>query len=606
MKAVHRSRPILRERGQAVNGQIAPLAGPSVSMVHTQEPTDTGRILTDLIATIGSTMQFAEIARRAAQGLASAGRCAAAFVYRWDGESAHLILSACAPSSVPDPATSYELGEQLVGRAALSASGALVGTSTVQGPPKGRARLSSVGARATAVATRLTSREGALLGVLEVALEGRGAPPASLLRTIEHVAILLGLAIEHERLRAVSEQRSDLLGGVELLARSVTGESSLAEGLSNLAVMALRTTRATACAVYVTERTQTGMRVAAVAPRGAVLPPVWRADAGLEHQRVDGARATKIGALAMTYQPESPEQTRSVLAAPAITGTERVGAIVVFDERPRTFNSDDHELVERLARMAAVLIRQRRLLDGAIERTRAEDLLWEIVGPGSADPAAVMARAQRLGCDLTVPRVVIAAVAEPSTPVERLRAAVVAIDRAVIVDAAGDRLVAILPPDVIPALPVGPYSIGVSHSVRVLAGYPLAYRQSQEALELGVRLFGPGRLVRYEDLGSYRFVPALIQCGLTGEVEYQQVSRLSDELLRTLEAYLDSGGNTALAAKQLFLHRNTLRQRLERISASLEIDLAIPARWLPLQLAIKTARMSRLVPPTTSGRPHSP
>ena len=72
------------------------------------------------------------------------------------------------------------------------------------------------------------------------------------------------------------------------------------------------------------------------------------------------------------------------------------------------------------------------------------------------------------------------------------------------------------------------------------------------------------------------------------------MSRLSDELLRTLEAYLDSGGNTALAAKQLFLHRNTLRQRLERISTTLDLDVSAPERWLALQLAIKTARITRL------------
>ena len=134
----------------------------------------------------------------------------------------------------------------------------------------------------------------------------------------------------------------------------------------------------------------------------------------------------------------------------------------------------------------------------------------------------------------------------------------------------------------------------MSQPCRELARYPVAYRQAREALELGIRLFGEGRVVRSDDLGSYRFVPALVESGLRAETEYVQVSKLPDELLRTLEAYLDSGGNTALAAKQLFLHRNTLRQRLERISTSLQIDVSVPQRWLALQLAIKTARMARL------------
>lgn len=98
----------------------------------------------------------------------------------------------------------------------------------------------------------------------------------------------------------------------------------------------------------------------------------------------------------------------------------------------------------------------------------------------------------------------------------------------------------------------------------------------------------------FDELGSYRSVPALLASGLSSEPEYELVSRLSDELLRTLEAYLDCGGNTAFAAKQLFLHRSTLRQRLHCIATLIEIDLTVPGRWLGLQLAIKTARLSRL------------
>jgi PucR family transcriptional regulator, purine catabolism regulatory protein len=135
-------------------------------------------------------------------------------------------------------------------------------------------------------------------------------------------------------------------------------------------------------------------------------------------------------------------------------------------------------------------------------------------------------------------------------------------------------------------------SVGISRPCTRLERYPDALVEAGEALELGTKLWGYGRVTSFDMLGSYRFVPALVQSGLADDADYHQVSQLSDDLLKTLEAYLDSGGNTAEAARQLFLHRNTLRQRLDRIATS--VDFAAPSRWLGLLLAIKVARIERL------------
>ena len=114
-----------------------------------------------------------------------------------------------------------------------------------------------------------------------------------------------------------------------------------------------------------------------------------------------------------------------------------------------------------------------------------------------------------------------------------------------------------------------------------------------------------GRLTWYDDLGSYRFVPALLQNGLAADAEYAQVAALPEELLRTLDVYLDCGGNRAEAARQLFLHRNTLRQRMDRVAALLGVDLLPSSRWLSLHLAIKAARMSMPGPSAHGGTPKS-
>jgi hypothetical protein len=61
-------------------------------------------------------------------------------------------------------------------------------------------------------------------------------------------------------------------------------------------------------------------------------------------------------------------------------------------------------------------------------------------------------------------------------------------------------------------------------------------------------------------------------------------------LLDTLEAWRDCGGSTERAAKQLFVHPNTVRQRLRRIAALTGCTLTAPRDVAQLCLALEAAR----------------
>ncbi|MBM4420010.1 MAG: hypothetical protein FJ034_00180 [Chloroflexi bacterium] len=530
-----------------------------MSVVHTATPLEAGRLLGDLLGTLGSTYEADEVLRSLVDRLASIDGCTAAAVYVWDPDAQRFARRIAAPATSP-LATSeeYELGESIVGRA-----GAAPGKQ-VQG---------ALGAaRTMAVATGIGACDGRPCAVVVLSGEASFLRAATTGRVVADLARVAGLALDRQETRDYSRRTSELLEAVDLLGRASGGEMPLSEVLAGLAAISLRATGGTACVLYVADRGSGELRLAAVAPRGGEVPPVWRG----------GQDAPAI----------------SHVALPALAGSSRVGMLVICDDRPHRFTLHERQLYERLARVAAVAIRQRQLLEGSSQRARPEELLWEIVRPNGSDPAATAARAKRLGCVLSEPRVVITATAGPEGNTERLRASLQLLDRATIADASEDRLVAIVAAPAAANLDSHGCSVGVSQPCKELTRYPLAYEQAKEALGLGQRLFGAGRTVRFDELGSYRFVTSLVQGGLTDEREYRQVSTLGDELLRTLEAYLDNGGNTALAAKQLFLHRNTLRQRLERISTLLDLDLSPPTRWLPLQLAVKTARIARLAQPT--------
>ena len=62
-------------------------------------------------------------------------------------------------------------------------------------------------------------------------------------------------------------------------------------------------------------------------------------------------------------------------------------------------------------------------------------------------------------------------------------------------------------------------------------------------------------------------------------------------LRATLRAFLESGGSHVEAAHRLGIHRNTLSYRLRRIGELVGRDVADPATWLTLHLALRAAAM---------------
>jgi PucR family transcriptional regulator, purine catabolism regulatory protein len=60
------------------------------------------------------------------------------------------------------------------------------------------------------------------------------------------------------------------------------------------------------------------------------------------------------------------------------------------------------------------------------------------------------------------------------------------------------------------------------------------------------------------------------------------------QLLHTLYAYLECGGQVAATSKMLGLHRNTVAARLHRLRERLGVDLDDPNQRLALQLACRS------------------
>jgi DNA-binding PucR family transcriptional regulator len=137
----------------------------------------------------------------------------------------------------------------------------------------------------------------------------------------------------------------------------------------------------------------------------------------------------------------------------------------------------------------------------------------------------------------------------------------------------------------------GPVSVGAAGPRKGAAGAHAAMLEAEQALAIGRALNGDGRTTNFDDLGPYCFVlgrpPSEIRefCERVLGPLATEEERYED-LARTLEEYLNAHGSLNEVARRLFLHRNTVRQRLRRITEVTGADLSDADSRLALQLAI--------------------
>jgi purine catabolism regulator len=143
--------------------------------------------------------------------------------------------------------------------------------------------------------------------------------------------------------------------------------------------------------------------------------------------------------------------------------------------------------------------------------------------------------------------------------------------------------------------PQVPCRCGVGSSVSSLEGWRTSLREAGQALELARRL-GKATPMFYPDLSVYRL---LFQLEHSPEITSFQEETLGPlleldgaaELVHTLETYFEHNGNLSQAAEALFVHRNTLIYRIERIESITNLDLDNPEERLAVQLALRIYRM---------------
>jgi purine catabolism regulator len=130
-----------------------------------------------------------------------------------------------------------------------------------------------------------------------------------------------------------------------------------------------------------------------------------------------------------------------------------------------------------------------------------------------------------------------------------------------------------------------------------------SYREAEQALTMGVRLFGGARTVSFADLGLYRLLFAL-----QGQTELREFfddrmrlladydARTGAGLVKTLDAFFRCHGSPTEIAALLHLHRNTVLYRLRRIEEIGGLHLDDPETRLALHLCLKVREVLAATP----------
>lgn len=135
--------------------------------------------------------------------------------------------------------------------------------------------------------------------------------------------------------------------------------------------------------------------------------------------------------------------------------------------------------------------------------------------------------------------------------------------------------------------------LGAARIVQTIVDLPEAYREARQALIIGSMVHGDKDFViGYGELGIRRLLYLMIDHPELDRFYEENLAPLEaydteweSELVESLRVYLDQGANLNSAARALFIHRHTLRYRLEQIADILKVDIDSQEVLLNLQIA---------------------
>ena len=567
-----------------------------------------------VIKTVSSSLDLDRVLHGIVDIATDATACHACFIYFAEGE--RLVLRAASPRYARFVGElSLGIDEGLAGWVARNKTPEFIRENAMTDPRMKFIPELEEEDFQSMVAVPILAKSGDVIGVVVLHTEAPREFEDNALNFLVHTASLVAGAIENAQLYEDTRRRVQALTTLTQLSQAlaeVTVREDLYEAVARGARELLR---ADACQIHRLDVDADELILVSSDPPNAPAPSPRRGGARLIldlMRRAGGKGRNSTGAADPQRWPEAGDQ--AALAIPLMARNEQLGVICCL-ARNREFTDEDAELLGAVANQTAVGLMKAEL----IERLTAENIvkdMFDALAAGSIE--AGQAKASQARCDLSGHHLFLhveraprdgATAAWPELAVRfetRLRRAY---PRAFF-DSRHDRVRALAP---LPTANGGAAEalretceslareeglvIGVSDVDRGAASARRRMREAADAARVGRSLVADGGAVSYEQLGAYRYLVHMERDDAPRDRYRQAVEKLADydrrhgaRLIETLEQFLTDRGSVSASARALYVHPNTVRQRLERIQRVTELDLP-KEDLLSLELALKLARL---------------
>ena len=570
-----------------------------------------------VIKTVSSSLALDRVLRGIVDIATDATGCHACFIYFVESE--HLVLRAASSRySRFVGMVSFGIDEGLTGWVARTKTPEFIRENALQDPRMRYVPELEEERFQSMVAVPILAKAGDVIGVVVLHTEAPREFDDDVLNFLVHTASLVGGAIENAQLYEETRRRVEALTTLTQLSQALAAVT-LREDLYDAVTRGARELLdADACQIYRLDADTDELVLACSDPQSApalsprpggtalVLDLMRRANGRGRGGRRRAARAV---------WPALDEN--AVLAAPLVVGDEQLGMLCCL-RAGRDYGEEDAELLGAVANQTAVGLKKAEL----IERLTAENIvkdMFDALAAGSV--ATAEAKAGEARCDLSRAHVFLhverAPEAREDAPVwperaARLETRLRRVCPRAFFDTRHDRLRALAP------LPTGQDAaervrqaceqlareervvIGLSDLDRGAASGRRRMREAADAARIGRSLVAAGGAVSYDRLGAYRYL-VHVELDQAPRDRYRQAveelieydHRRGSRLFETLERFLADRCSVTASARALYIHPNTVRQRLDRIERVSGLQLS-KEDLLSLELALKLARLHRL------------
>ena len=527
------------------------------------------RILYEIVSTVGSSLDLDEVMGAVVRLLSDASAVHACFVYLIEDD--RLVLRA-ASEPYTDLVGDITL-EKGIARWAVE-HGEPAFTQNAIDDPRNEFVSELEEEKFQSLLSVPISGRDAVIGAISMHTEAPREFTAEEVELLTSTASLVGGAIENARLYEETRQRVGELEHLTELAETLARAQQLGEVLTAVADRTRQLLHSRSCHVYMLDGGSEELRLRASAPGGEEARAV--------------IRLSELGPLARSGRSAS-------VAVPIVADDELLGLITAE-------GTTEVDLARAAANQTAVAIKKIELIERLTEKNLIKDFFEQLAGGNVL--GAVEGRAARLRCDFDRTYVVV----EVAPPDEAVEKAIAAAAPGSLFDHRDDSSRALLRvPSAGEAALVeriqavhaeigSAASIGISNPCAGAPSFQAGFEEAGHAL-LGSVIRGTPGVMTYEELGPYKYLLRMSLDSTVRDSQRDLVAKIAEydrqrqtSLLKTLEEFLRRRGNISATAEALYVHPNTLRQRLRRIQELSGLDLR-KEDWLLIEIAVKMVKL---------------